>query len=115
MNKKFIVLFIVLCFFITGCSEESSSTVNNQESTADTSVDLTSYLKKCTVMEASDLYSTGNTTGNVFDKAKETCQKWYDQFGEKDFIDSINEDWENRKDEQIEGKPLTEYLDILNW
>ena len=74
-------------------------------------------IRKCTVMEAADLYTTGGTKAgeNVFDKGKETCLLWYKEWDEKDFVEAVTEDWKNRQNEEIDGKPLSYYLDTLGW
>ena len=33
----------------------------------------------------------------------------------EDFLEAVNEDWKNRQNEEIDGKPLSYYLDILGW
>lgn len=87
---------------------------NNSKSNDDSYMDA---LRKCTVMEASDIYTTGvgKKTDNVFNDAKATCEGFKDMLGEKDFINTVAEDWKNRQNEQIEDKPLSYYLDILGW
>ena len=87
---------------------------NNNKSSDDSYLDA---LRKCTVMEAADIYATGvgNKTDNVFDDAKVTCEGFKDMLGEEDFISTVTDDWENRQNEQIDGKPLNYYLDILGW
>lgn len=74
-------------------------------------------MKKCTVMEAADIYTTGfgKQSNNAFDDAKETCSFWYKDWGEEEFYSAVYEDWSNRQSEEIEGQPLTYYLEILNW
>ena len=74
-------------------------------------------LRKCTVMEAADIYITGvgQKSDNVFNDARATCESFYDQWGEEEFIKTVNIDWKNRKNEKIEGKRLKYYLKILNW
>lgn len=74
-------------------------------------------LRKCSVMEAADIYTTESSKNNdnVFNDGKETCELWYQQWGEKEFINIVDEDWKNRQNEQIDGKPLSYYLDILGW
>lgn len=74
-------------------------------------------LRKCSVMEAADIYTTGigKKSDNVFNDGRKTCESWYKQWGEKDFLEAVNEDWKNRQNEEIDGKPLSYYLDILGW
>ena len=74
-------------------------------------------LRKCSVMEAADIYTTGigQKTDNVFNDGRATCETMRDSFGESEFIEIIDTDWENRKSELIDGKPLSYYLGILGW
>lgn len=74
-------------------------------------------LRKCTVMEGADIWKSGvgGKGNNVFDDARDTCQDWYKTWSEEDFYSSVSEDWEKRKDEEVDGKSLTHYLDILGW
>ena len=74
-------------------------------------------LRKCSVMEAADIYTTGigQKTDNVFNDGRAACEIMRDSFGETEFIDSVDTDWEDRKDELIDGKPLSYYLGILGW
>ena len=68
-------------------------------------------------MEAADIYTTGigKKSDNAFDDAKKTCETWYQQWGEKDFVEAANEDWSERKNEKIDGKELSYYIEILGW
>ena len=45
-------------------------------------------LRKCTVMEAADIYTTGigKKSDNVFNDAKVTCESFYEQWGKKIFL-----------------------------
>lgn len=74
-------------------------------------------MKKCMVMEGADIYTTGigKKSDNVFDDAKDTCNSWYNDWGDDKFYSIVDEDWDNRKDEQIDNKPLTYYLEIVNF
>lgn len=74
-------------------------------------------LRKCSVMEAADIYTTGigKKSDNVFNDGRASCESWYQQWGEKEFISIVEEDWKNRQNEQIDGKALSYYLDILGW
>lgn len=93
-------------------NEISKSKPSNNNSNSNNSMDA---LRKCTVMEAADIYTTGGNSGSAFNDAKKQCESWYKQWGEKDFLEVVNEDWNNRQNEQIEGKPLSHYLDVLGW
>lgn len=81
------------------------------------SSDYMDALRKCSVMEAADIYTTGvgEKSDNVFNDGRKTCESWYKQWGEKDFFEAVNEDWKNRQNEEIDDKPLKYYLDILGW
>lgn len=98
---------------ITGGGDQSDNTAST-EKTEDKYMDA---MRKCTVMEASDIYTTGigKKTDNVFNDARETCEKSYSQWGEKNFYDAVYADWEEQKSGTIEGKTLEYYLDILGW
>lgn len=75
------------------------------------------YLRKCTVMEAYDIITTGvgNKSGNAYADAKKTCEGFYSSFGEKDFIDAVSTDWNSEQNNTINGKPLTECIKDLGW
>lgn len=96
--------------------ENSMPKANNNTNTSSGN-NYMDALRKCSVMEAADIYTTGigKKSDNVFNDGKETCESWYKQWGEKDFFEAVNEDWKNRKNEEIDGKPLSYYLDILGW
>ena len=128
MRKKLLSAIIIFSIIIlTGCNLETveeptnSTKIVEQEQTTNkdkqNNKEYMDALRKCSVMEAADIYTTGvgKKSDNVFDDGKKTCEAWNNQWGEKDFIDTINEEWENRKNEEIDGKPLTYYLDILGW
>lgn len=89
---------------------ETSTTTSEERSYLDA-------LRKCTVMEAADIYTTGigKKSDNVFNDGRDTCNTWYSQWGEDDFFEAVYIDWENRKTEEIDGQPLTYYLTILGW
>lgn len=81
---------------------------------------VTEAMRKCTVMEASDIYRTGigKKSKNVFNDGREACTEFlretYNNDEEK-FINAVNIDWANRKNEEIQGKNLEYYLSILGW
>ena len=110
-----VVVILVIIGLAMGTKNTDNKETNNNAQKTDSS--LLDALRKCTVMEASDLYRDGNTTAadNVFDKAKETCLSWSKQMDEKTFIESNDADWENRKNEEIEGKTLEYFLSALGW
>lgn len=74
-------------------------------------------MRKCTVMEAADIFRTGvgGKKNNAFEDARTTCSQWYRDWTEKDFYDAVYEDWENRKTEVVDGHNLEYYLSILGW
>lgn len=123
--KKIFFISLTSILLFTGCeyTETSSNTqsTNNQPTTTEQTQKSTTddgyveLLRKCTVMEASDLYQTGSTTGNVFDKAKETCEGFYKQLGNESFTEAVTTDWETRKNEEIEGHNLEYYKNQLSW
>lgn len=96
-------------------SNNNSNVENNSNS--EVKDDYMDALRKCSVMEAADIYNTGigQKSDNVFNDGRETCEIWYKQWGEKEFIKVTNDDWENRKKEEVEGEKLSYYLDILGW
>ena len=131
MKKKLLSVLIIftMIFVVTGCNlettEETTNTTNNKEQEQTTNTEeqknnndeYMDALRKCSVMEAADIYTTGvgKKSDNVFNDGRETCESWYKQWGEKDFLEAVNEDWKNRQNEEIDGKPLSYYLDILGW
>lgn len=85
-------------------------------------------LRKCTAMEGSDIYLTDNILylrdgiGEIetdietaFTRAKQTCENWYKDWGEEEFYQLNEMDWETRQTEELDGHPLTYYLDKLGW
>ena len=94
--------------------DEQEQPITNNNSTTKKE-DPMDALRKCIVMEAADIYTTGGNSSNAFNDAKKQCESWYKQWGEKDFIEAVTEDWNNRQNEQLNGKPLAEYLNTLGW
>lgn len=74
-------------------------------------------MRKCTAMEAADIYTTGigKKSDNIFEDAKNTCQAFYDGGTSESFYEAINIDWSNRSEEMIDNKPLSYYTDKLGW
>lgn len=105
----------------TNTKQKSKETIQtNDKKKSETNTKQDNYmdaLRKCTIMEGAYIYTTGigKKSDNVFNDARVTCQSWYEQWGEKEFVEIVNEDWETRKNEKVDGKPLTHYLDILGW
>ena len=127
MKKIFTIFVVVLfVFIVSGCStslnfvestNEMESETKKTESQSEQNDQLMDALRKCTVMEAADIYTTGvgKKTDNAFNDGRDTCTELMNQMGYDDFVDTVNTDWQNRQNEQIEGKPLSYYLDILGW
>ena len=122
------ILFIsIMVFAITGCDLETTENTNQtttqeeqtqssqKEKQRDSKNEYMDALRKCSVMEAADIYNTGigKKSENVFNDGREICESRYKQLGEKTFLETVNEDWKNRNNEEIDGKPLGYYLDIL--
>lgn len=97
--------------------EQNNTNSQNQQETTEDGHSYLDALRKCTVMEAADIYTTGigKKSDNAFNDARVTCDSWYLDWGEDDFFDAVYTDWENRKTEQVDGQPLTYYLDVLGW
>lgn len=79
-----------------------------------------SSLRKCTVMEAIDVQTTGvgRKSENVFNDARDTCNWMFTDIyssNETDFASSVNSDWDTRHSETLEGKSAEYYLSILGW
>lgn len=74
-------------------------------------------MRKCTAMEAADIYTTGigKKSDNIFKDAKDTCQSFYNGGTADSFYEAINIDWNNRSEEIIDNKPLSYYTDKLGW
>lgn len=108
-------------------NENSTGQNNNQQTTQQSSTEQSNakpsepaymeYLRKCTVMEAYDIITTGvgNKSGNAYVDAKKTCEGFYSSFGEKDFIDAVSTDWNSEQINTINGKTLTECINDLGW
>ena len=135
-NKKILIVAgVVLLLFIVGMTaggntpqQNNSSDTNQQQDNNDkkapavakTQDTLMDAMRKCTVGEAYDIQTTGigHETDNVFNDGRKYCEtsfnKDYDG-DEAEFIKDINTDWNDKKDEMMEGKPLSHYLTILGW
>ena len=123
MKKILLCVGIIIgCFILTACDLDDSNTATTTTTTTTqvTTSEEDNYmdaLRKCTVMEAADIYTTGvgKKSDNVFNDGREKCESFVKDWGKKEFIKAVNTDWENRKTEEIEGQPLTHYLEILGW
>lgn len=115
MEKKHKVGIVVA--IIVGLSIIVGAIIAKSKAPADNDSKYLDAMRKCTVMEAADIYTTGigGDKSTAFEDAKETCKSWHREWLEKDFYDSVYEDWENRKTETIEGKNLDYYLNVLGW
>lgn len=94
--------------------------VQDDAKETDTSKTEDKYLdamRKCTVMEAADIYKTGigGNKDTAFDDAHKTCSKWYREWVEEDFYSAVYEDWEVRKDEIVDDDTLEQILAELKW
>lgn len=101
----------------TSSSQQAPITNESASSSGDTYMDA---MRKCTVMEAYDIHTTGvgAKSDNVFNDGRETCTSLFSSVYDGDeemFISDVSTDWANNKDNQVDGKPLTHYLDILGW
>ena len=96
--------------------EDVEDAATQKQETSSDSDEYLGYLRKCTVMEAYDLYTYGTSSGgNVFDEAKVTCEGNYNNWGANDFYEAVRIDWDNEKSEEIDGHNLEYYLDNLGW
>lgn len=122
-NKKWFIIIgvVIACAVIGGVYNAINPKKDDKPTTTTTTApkeDVMEYVKKCAVMEAADLYTdkTRTSTENVFDAGRKTCEKLRTQIGDdEEFIKTVKADWERRKEEQIDGKPLSHYLTVLNW
>lgn len=102
-------------------NEEKNTTNNKQTNNTNKNANNANIyidaLRKCTVMEGADIYTTGigRKSDNVFNDGRQRCENLYQQLGENEFINAATYDWNNRQNEQIEGKPLSHYLEVLGW
>lgn len=81
---------------------------------------FTDALRKCTVMEASDIYITGigGSRSTAFSDALKTCNSFVVDTYKNNrelFISDATTDWNDRKNEQINGRNLEYYLSTLGW
>lgn len=118
-----VVFLLFLIGVSTGISNTSQkSTVKITPSTSQKQDNTEAFMdakRKCTVMEASDLYNFGGAkSNNVFNDAREWCEQelvsTYKN-NKDEFIKVVETDWGSRKDEQVDGKDLSYYLSVLGW
>lgn len=121
-SKIAIIIAVVIGIAIIGgaVATNNKKSSDNDTKPVEVSKNEDKYLdalRKCTVMEAADIYTTGigGNKSTAFEDAKETCKSWQKEWREKDFYDAVYTDWENRKSETIEGKDLNYYLEVLGW
>ena len=95
---------------------------NNTENGTDKNVadnktqhDYMDAMRKCTVTEAADLYNYDDNKNDVFNRARKTCEGYYTNWPEEDFYEAVYIDWEEHKNDTIEGKTLEYYLNTLGW
>lgn len=131
-----VVLGVLILIGILGSSEtntqnstqqeqpKASQQQNNEDKANDTSAKADDAymeaLRKCSVMEAFDIQTTGigRKTDNAFNDGREHCESLLkDVYGnDKDaFIKDVDTDWSNRKNEKVDDKDMTYYLSILGW
>lgn len=107
-------------------SEETKSVEPNSTEKKETSKNseekdpFTDAMRKCAVGEGYDIHTTGvgHKSDNVFNDGRKHCQFMFKEVYKGDteeFINDINIDWDDKKNEEVDGKPLTYYLDILAW
>lgn len=92
--------------------------LNGDKKDKESSISITEAQTKCMLMEEADLV---NTMGEPFgddttEKAKNTCLSQWDLSKNPDntqekFIEVIQSDWEERKDEVLEGYTLQQLYD----
>jgi hypothetical protein len=116
-----IVAFIALCVIIAIASpktDEDKAVESDVQQLADDV--FTDHLRKCTVMEASDIYTTGigGDKNTSFEDGRKFCESQFASTYNNDkdkFIADVKIDWETRKNEVIEDNNLEHYLSILGW
>lgn len=91
--------------------------LNSKKSTK-TQISITEAQQKCMLMEEADIV---NTTGEeygqaVIDRAEKHCLAMWDKTTspnstEEQFIEIVSSDWENRKNEMLQGSTLQELYD----
>lgn len=104
------LIFLVLVIFLISAISNAGKSEKHTEAVNDA-------LRKCTIMEAADIHATGigKKSNNVFNDAKVTCNNFMWDWGDDEFIETVTTDWSTRKNETIEGRSLTYYLDTLGW
>lgn len=105
-----VILALLVVAIFAGGSKET-------EQTSEVSSGDLDSLRKCAVMEAADIYTTGvgKKSDNVFNDGREVCEEARGQLSQADFDELIEIDWLERRNDEIEGKPLEHYLTILGW
>ena len=78
---------------------------------AEKHISITEAQKKCTVMEAVDMRKYEDAGDNVFEEASKRCLASWDMAKnpnntEEKFIETTEMDWEERKNEEIEGQTI---------
>lgn len=91
--------------------------LNSKKSTK-TQMSITEAQEKCVLMEEADMVNyMGEPFGNATtDKAEKFCLSQWDRWEnpnntDEKFIEIIQEDWENRKNEVLQGSTLQELYD----
>lgn len=91
--------------------------LNSKKSTK-TQMSITEAQQKCMLMEEADLVNTDGEEYSqaVIDRAEKDCLALWDKTAnpsatEEQFIEVVSSDWENRKNEMLQGSTLQELYD----
>jgi hypothetical protein len=137
-NKKILTLVGVVLgvFILIGLVSGTNETTGNQEppkvnqqqskndkidtATNETNDPFMDAMRKCAVMEAYDINTTGigAKTDNAFNDGRKFCELLFNDVYKNDrdsFISDVATDWNTKKSKQVDGKDLTYYLSILGW
>ncbi len=119
-NKKTLIIIAIIFIFLgliiaMGGGNKKTNPNNITSEKNQTTAESDEALRKCIVMEAADIYNTGigGNPDTAFEDARKTCEGWLLNWGEEEFVNLSQIDWENRKEETIDGKTLQYYLEEL--
>lgn len=103
--------------------EEKDNDEQKQNSEKDSQLSLADAWNACGVMEAVDLYNSLSSitspmertkrANTIFQDGMDICEDYYVYDGEDSFISSTTQKWNNRKNEEMDGHPLTWYFDTV--
>lgn len=126
-----VAVVVIAIFAVIGSGGTQGNTVmnnngdngNNGTTTQETDKSEDEYmdaLRKCTVMEAADIYTTGigKKSDNVFNDGRDNCENIYKKIYQSDedkFTEDIEASWAERKNEVIENNTLEYYMSSLGW